>query len=254
MEKFKGVVDHAEGTLKNRNSHADISGLLHSWVHRRNTGSSQWDCGRCSAEIHGLLWMGLLLDSCGIRLGKEARLDTVHSLKVPKGWDLSFILLSGTAVRFGGHSYIWYQHSQAGSWHMHFRLKTHQHHAVVFHANGTDHATLEVCMAVQGGFSPQFQKPYSLKEGDHGKNMQNYVPLVICVAERLGKTKWQPSTVWQLLQSQLGIVLCTCKCMCWSLVWLLVKSSDTHSSLHNLPSSSLFFHSSLASHISGQRT
>lgn len=47
-------------------------------------------------------------------------------------------------MRFGGHSYIWYQHSQAGSWHMHFRLKTHQQHAVVFSANGTDQAVLEV--------------------------------------------------------------------------------------------------------------
>uniref|UniRef100_U3ICD8 FAT atypical cadherin 2 n=1 Tax=Anas platyrhynchos platyrhynchos TaxID=8840 RepID=U3ICD8_ANAPP len=49
---------------------------------------------------------------------------------------------NGTAVRFGGHSYIWYQHSQAGSWHMHFRLKTHQQHAVVFSANGTDQAVV----------------------------------------------------------------------------------------------------------------
>lgn len=30
MEKFKVIVDHAEGTLKDRNSQADISGLLHS--------------------------------------------------------------------------------------------------------------------------------------------------------------------------------------------------------------------------------
>lgn len=29
-----------------------------------------------------LLWLGLFLDSYGVRLGKEARLDTVHSLKV----------------------------------------------------------------------------------------------------------------------------------------------------------------------------
>lgn len=86
-------------------------------------------------------------------------------------------------MRFGGHSYIWYQHSQAGSWHMHFRLKTHQHHAVVFYANGTDHATLEVCIAVQGDFSPELQKPYSFREGNHRKNMQKYVPLVIHVAE-----------------------------------------------------------------------
>ncbi|OWK59504.1 Protocadherin Fat 2 [Lonchura striata] len=63
---------------------------------------------------------------------------------------------NGTAVRFGGHSYIWYQHSQAGSWHMHFRLKTHQHHSVVFHANGSDHTTLEVVNGVpQLGYSCQ---------------------------------------------------------------------------------------------------
>uniref|UniRef100_A0A8C2T5B4 FAT atypical cadherin 2 n=1 Tax=Coturnix japonica TaxID=93934 RepID=A0A8C2T5B4_COTJA len=55
---------------------------------------------------------------------------------------------NGTAVRFGGHSYIWYQHSQVGSWHMHFRMKTHQLHAVVFYANGTDHATLEMVHGV----------------------------------------------------------------------------------------------------------
>ncbi|XP_009321015.1 PREDICTED: protocadherin Fat 2 [Pygoscelis adeliae] len=61
---------------------------------------------------------------------------------------------NGTAVRFGGHSYIWYQHSQIGSWHMHFRLKTHQLHAVVFYANGTDHATLEMVNGVpQLGYS-----------------------------------------------------------------------------------------------------
>ncbi|XP_009890940.1 PREDICTED: protocadherin Fat 2 [Charadrius vociferus] len=61
---------------------------------------------------------------------------------------------NGTAVRFGGHSYIWYQHSQIGSWHMHFRLKTHQLHAVVFYANGTDRATLEMVNGVpQLGYS-----------------------------------------------------------------------------------------------------
>ncbi|KAM4653660.1 protocadherin Fat 2 [Amazona ochrocephala] len=63
---------------------------------------------------------------------------------------------NGTAVRFGGHSYIWYQHSHIGSWHMHFRLKTHQLHAVVFYANGTDHATLEMVNGVpQLGYSCQ---------------------------------------------------------------------------------------------------
>lgn len=70
-------------------------------------------------------------------------------------------------MRFGGHSYIWYQHSQIGSWHMHFRLKTHQLHAVVFYANGTDHATLEVCIAMYS-----VKKPYSLWEGNHRKKMQ----------------------------------------------------------------------------------
>ncbi|KGL79349.1 Protocadherin Fat 2, partial [Tinamus guttatus] len=55
---------------------------------------------------------------------------------------------NGTAVRFGGHSHIWYHHSQPGSWHMHFRLKTHQLHAVVFYANGTDHTTLEIVKGV----------------------------------------------------------------------------------------------------------
>uniref|UniRef100_A0A8C6IRE2 Uncharacterized protein n=1 Tax=Melopsittacus undulatus TaxID=13146 RepID=A0A8C6IRE2_MELUD len=63
---------------------------------------------------------------------------------------------NGTAVRFGGHSYIWYQHSHIGAWHIHFRLKTHQLHAVVFYANGTDHATLEMVNGVpQLGYSCQ---------------------------------------------------------------------------------------------------
>uniref|UniRef100_A0A663MK89 FAT atypical cadherin 2 n=1 Tax=Athene cunicularia TaxID=194338 RepID=A0A663MK89_ATHCN len=61
---------------------------------------------------------------------------------------------NGTAVRFGGHSYVWYQHPQIGSWHIHFRLKTHQLHAVVFYTNGTDHATLEMVNGVpQLGYS-----------------------------------------------------------------------------------------------------
>ncbi|PKK21808.1 FAT atypical cadherin 2 [Columba livia] len=63
---------------------------------------------------------------------------------------------NGTAVRFGGHSYIWYQHSQVSSWHMHFRLKTRQLHAVVFHSNGTDHTILEMINGVpQLGYSCQ---------------------------------------------------------------------------------------------------
>lgn len=59
-------------------------------------------------------------------------------------------------MRFGGHSYIRYQHSQIGSWHMHFRLKTHQLHAVVLYANGTDGTTLEVRIAVHRGFFPVY--------------------------------------------------------------------------------------------------
>uniref|UniRef100_A0A8C5UBS7 FAT atypical cadherin 2 n=1 Tax=Malurus cyaneus samueli TaxID=2593467 RepID=A0A8C5UBS7_9PASS len=67
---------------------------------------------------------------------------------------LSFILLSGTAVRFGGHSYIWYQHSQAGSWHMHFRLKTHQHHGVVRVTAACDFFVLQMVHGVpQLGYS-----------------------------------------------------------------------------------------------------
>lgn len=111
-------------------------------------------CGRCSAAVHGLPWIGQSLDRHSVTLGEEARLDTVHSLKAWQRWDLLHILLSGTAVRFGGHSYIWYQHSQIGSWHMHFRLKTHQLHAVVFYANGTDRATLEVRIATHRDFFP----------------------------------------------------------------------------------------------------
>ncbi|KFV61323.1 Protocadherin Fat 2, partial [Dryobates pubescens] len=80
---------------------------------------------------------------------------------------------NGTAVRFGGHSYIWYQHSQAGSWHMHFRLKTHQLHAVVFHANGTDHATLEMVNGVpqlgyscRGSYSGNLSSSRSVSDGE----------------------------------------------------------------------------------------
>ncbi|NWX47495.1 FAT2 protein, partial [Steatornis caripensis] len=72
---------------------------------------------------------------------------------------------NGTAVRFGGHSYIWYQHSQIGSWHMHFRLKTHQLHAVVFYANGTDHATLEMVNGVP-------QLAYSC-QGNYTRNLSS---------------------------------------------------------------------------------
>lgn len=47
-------------------------------------GAPNGSCGRCSAVVHRLPWLGLFLDSYGVRLGKEARLDTVHSLKDSK--------------------------------------------------------------------------------------------------------------------------------------------------------------------------
>jgi len=75
-------------------------------------------------------------------------------------------------VRFGGHSYIWYQHSQIGSWHVHFRLKTHQLNAAVLYANGTDHAILEVCVATHGDFFPALKNTYSFGERNHSKKMQ----------------------------------------------------------------------------------
>lgn len=59
---------------------------------------------------------------------------------------------------------------------------------------------------------------------------------------RLGKTKWEPSTVRQLLQPQLWIVLYTCECMCWFLVW---SHQTSTAGVHHLLSYSLLLHSSV---------
>lgn len=178
MRKFRGVEDHTEGTSKalyNRNRQAAAAGFFFSLTIKDTLGAPNRSCGRCSAAVHWFLWLGLFLDSYGVRLGKEAMLHTVHSLNAWQRWDLLFILLPGTAVRFGGHSYIWYQHSQVSSWHMHFRLKTHQLHAMVFHANGTDHATLEVCIAMHG-ISFQSKKNTGLGEGNTERRCNNMYP------------------------------------------------------------------------------
>ncbi|CAM5159687.1 unnamed protein product [Natator depressus] len=55
---------------------------------------------------------------------------------------------NGTAVRFSGHSYIWYHHQERGDWQMQFRLKTHQLHGVLLFINGTNTAVLELVNGV----------------------------------------------------------------------------------------------------------
>ncbi|XP_019361654.1 PREDICTED: protocadherin Fat 2 isoform X1 [Gavialis gangeticus] len=51
---------------------------------------------------------------------------------------------NGTAVRFGGHSYLWYRHLSTRDWKIQFHLKTHQLHGVVLLINGTATAVLEL--------------------------------------------------------------------------------------------------------------
>uniref|UniRef100_A0A8D0KTB8 FAT atypical cadherin 2 n=1 Tax=Strix occidentalis caurina TaxID=311401 RepID=A0A8D0KTB8_STROC len=128
----------------------------------------------------------------------------------------------GTAVRFGGHSYIWYQHPQIGSWHIHFRLKTHQLHAVVFYANGTDHATLEVLpqlgYSCRGNYTGNLSSSRFVSDGEwHSVFLEVKNTSVRLLIDGLGNTSLQlPGTcsisqgrrdlvfggLWQPLQSQ----------------------------------------------------
>uniref|UniRef100_A0A8D0GHX8 FAT atypical cadherin 2 n=1 Tax=Sphenodon punctatus TaxID=8508 RepID=A0A8D0GHX8_SPHPU len=55
---------------------------------------------------------------------------------------------NGTAVKFGGHSYIWYHHQGSGDWQVQFHLRTHQLHTVLLLANGTNTAVLELVNGV----------------------------------------------------------------------------------------------------------
>ncbi|XP_074739811.1 protocadherin Fat 2 isoform X1 [Strix uralensis] len=132
---------------------------------------------------------------------------------------------NGTAVRFGGHSYIWYQHPQIGSWHIHFRLKTHQLHAVVFYANGTDHATLEMVNGVpqlgyscRGNYTGNLSSSRFVSDGEwHSVFLEVKNTSVRLLIDGLGNTSLQlPGTcrisqgrrdlvfggLWQPLQSQ----------------------------------------------------
>uniref|UniRef100_A0A8C8E6E3 FAT atypical cadherin 2 n=1 Tax=Otus sunia TaxID=257818 RepID=A0A8C8E6E3_9STRI len=132
---------------------------------------------------------------------------------------------NGTAVRFGGHSYIWYQHPQTGSWHIHFRLKTHQLHAVVFYANGTDRATLEMVNGVpqlgyscRGNYTGNLSSSRFVSDGEwHSVFLEVKNTSVRLLIDGLGNTSLQlPGTcsisqgrrdlvfggLWQPLQSQ----------------------------------------------------
>ncbi|XP_067423513.1 protocadherin Fat 2 [Emydura macquarii macquarii] len=55
---------------------------------------------------------------------------------------------NGTAVRFSGHSYVWYHHQERGDWQLQVRLKTHQLHGVPLFVNGTNTAVLELVNGV----------------------------------------------------------------------------------------------------------
>uniref|UniRef100_A0A8D2JJ96 FAT atypical cadherin 2 n=1 Tax=Varanus komodoensis TaxID=61221 RepID=A0A8D2JJ96_VARKO len=50
----------------------------------------------------------------------------------------SFLTFPGTALRFSGHSYLWYHHQGKRDWQMQFRLQTHQQQAVLLTTNGSN--------------------------------------------------------------------------------------------------------------------
>ncbi|XP_077182634.1 protocadherin Fat 2 isoform X2 [Paroedura picta] len=51
---------------------------------------------------------------------------------------------NGTALKFSGHSYLWYHHQGRRDWQMQFLLQTHQLHAVLLITNGTNSAILQL--------------------------------------------------------------------------------------------------------------
>ncbi|XP_054832337.1 protocadherin Fat 2 [Eublepharis macularius] len=51
---------------------------------------------------------------------------------------------NGTALRFSGHSYIWYHHQGRRDWQMQFLLQTHQIQAILLITNGTNSAILQL--------------------------------------------------------------------------------------------------------------
>ncbi|XP_025023607.1 protocadherin Fat 2 [Python bivittatus] len=55
---------------------------------------------------------------------------------------------NGTALRFSGHSYIWYHHQGKRDWQMQFHLQTHQLHAILLTTNGSNSAILQLVNGV----------------------------------------------------------------------------------------------------------
>ncbi|KAH0629857.1 hypothetical protein JD844_012285 [Phrynosoma platyrhinos] len=51
---------------------------------------------------------------------------------------------NGTALRFSGHSYIWYHHQGKRDWQMQLQLQTHQLHAIMLTTNGSNSAVLQL--------------------------------------------------------------------------------------------------------------
>ncbi|XP_042309716.1 protocadherin Fat 2 [Sceloporus undulatus] len=51
---------------------------------------------------------------------------------------------NGTALRFSGHSYIWYHHQGKRDWQMQLHLQTHQLHAIMLTTNGSNSAVLQL--------------------------------------------------------------------------------------------------------------
>ncbi|XP_078241753.1 protocadherin Fat 2 isoform X1 [Pogona vitticeps] len=55
---------------------------------------------------------------------------------------------NGTALRFSGHSYVWYHHQGKRDWQMQFHLQTHQLHAILMTTNGSNSAILQLVNGV----------------------------------------------------------------------------------------------------------
>ncbi|XP_062826337.1 protocadherin Fat 2 isoform X2 [Anolis carolinensis] len=51
---------------------------------------------------------------------------------------------NGTALKFNGHSYVWYHHQGRRDWQMQLRVQTHQLHAIMLTTNGSNSAVLQL--------------------------------------------------------------------------------------------------------------
>ncbi|XP_053156770.1 protocadherin Fat 2 isoform X2 [Hemicordylus capensis] len=76
-----------------------------------------------------------------------------------------------TALRFNGHSYIWYHHQGKRVLPIQFRLQTHQLHAVLLTINGTNSIVLQLVNGrlhleyrCRSGFSGNFSSNYSVND------------------------------------------------------------------------------------------